>query len=275
MMPDALKITLKLGVSPMRTCLLVAFSFCLTASNLMAADWGDLKVRFVLDGDVPAPAKLDAKSNKEFCGKFDLVDETLVANKENKGIKNIYLFAYTSGRDSIELPAVHPDLKDAKSKTHILQNKNCRFEPRALLLRVGDKLKVTNPDTVGHNAHLYFIENEEVNLLIPAGKDETFEVEAPERAPTNVTCDIHDWMKAKVHVLDHPYGAISDKDGVATIKNLPAGTKLAFRVIHEKARLAGTEVAGEELSRRSTFEYEVKAGMNDLGEVKIPVAKFE
>jgi hypothetical protein len=39
-----------------------------------------------------------------------------------------------------------------------------------------------------------------------------------------VKCNIHSWMHQFIGVLDHPYFAVSNKDGTFEIRNLPAGT---------------------------------------------------
>jgi hypothetical protein len=46
-------------------------------------------------------------------------------------------------------------------------------------------------------------------------------------------CDVHGWMNAYVGVLDHPYFAVSDKDGKFDIKTLPPGT-YTIEAWHEK-----------------------------------------
>ena len=38
-----------------------------------------------------------------------------------------------------------------------------------------------------------------------------------------VGCNIHDWMVAYIYVVDTPYYAKSDANGLAVINNLPAG----------------------------------------------------
>src|SRR5207245_5090260 len=49
----------------------------------------------------------------------------------------------------------------------------------------------------------------------------------------NINCDIHKWMTAKVAVFDHPFYAVTDKDGNFEIKNAPAGAELTIHVWHE------------------------------------------
>ena len=37
-------------------------------------------------------------------------------------------------------------------------------------------------------------------------------------------CDVHPWMGAWVHVMTHPFHAVTGDDGSYTIKGVPAGT---------------------------------------------------
>ena len=38
-----------------------------------------------------------------------------------------------------------------------------------------------------------------------------------------VKCDVHPWMGAFVHVLDHPFFSVTGDDGTFTISGLPPG----------------------------------------------------
>ena len=49
-------------------------------------------------------------------------------------------------------------------------------------------------------------------------------------------CALHPWMYAYVHVLEHPFFAVTRKDGSFTIKGLPPG-KYEVSVLHEVARM--------------------------------------
>ena len=57
-----------------------------------------------------------------------------------------------------------------------------------------------------------------------------------ESLPMGVSSDLHAWMKAYWLVLDHPYAAITDKQGRFVIENMPPG-KHIFRVWHERVGL--------------------------------------
>ena len=212
------------------------------------------------------------KSHKtSHSGKFGLKDESLVVNKDNKGISNIFVFVYT-GRGGTKLAKVPP-----QNKMHELANKDCRFEPHAMVLQAGDTLKVTNPDDVGHNANLQFFNNKAENFVIPAKQHKEVVLTQAEPAVTEVACNIHPWMKAQVLVLDHPFAAITDKDGVVVIKGLPAGEKIVFRATHELGTFKNEiYVDGKKDKWKSNkFEVKIKEGMNDMGVVEVPAKEFK
>ena len=53
-------------------------------------------------------------------------------------------------------------------------------------------------------------------------KKSTFAKSEPD--PFYIKCDVHPWMKSWVLVSDHPYFAVTDKDGNFSIDDIPAGT---------------------------------------------------
>src|SRR5262249_30317983 len=59
--------------------------------------------------------------------------------------------------------------------------------------------------------------------------------------PIEATCSYHTWMKAYHFPIDHPYVAITDKDGKFKIEGLPAG-KQVFNVWHERGGLLERKV---------------------------------
>lgn len=52
--------------------------------------------------------------------------------------------------------------------------------------------------------------------------------------PVMVSCTIHPWMRAYVWVLEHPYAAVTDRDGYFEIRNVPAGVKVRIVGWHEE-----------------------------------------
>lgn len=72
---------------------LTSFMCAATAED---SPWGTLEGRFQIDRLVEVPPISKAGNpqikDKEFCGKFEIPDESLVVNAENLGIGNIFVF---------------------------------------------------------------------------------------------------------------------------------------------------------------------------------------
>ena len=224
-----------------------------------------IKVTFKWKG--APPKEKPAPVAGAFCGAKKHADETFVVNPDNKGVQNIFLYVYT-GRRGTKLPEFK-----VQPKVVELDNKNCRFEPHALFLRVGDTLRVKNSDATGHNVNIAFFKNQKMGVMVPQGSPIDFEMTAQEPAVVPGECNIHPWMRTRVLVLEHPFASISNKDGVCEIKGLPAGTKIYFRVNHESLdnNFESIFINGEKESwKKNRFEMTLKPGMNDLGTVELP-----
>lgn len=240
------------------------------SAPVQADDTGTLRMTFKLKGSAVALPPISPNVDQAFCGKKEIPDETLVVNPANGGIKDIIVYVYTGSRGT-ELPEM-----DLKPETHELANKDCRFEPHVLIAKKGDTIKVTNPDLVGHNANFQFFKNKAQNLTVPSGGFIEIELVEDEPAPIPVACNIHSWMKAQLVVLDHPFAAVSDENGVLEIKGLPAGGEVVFRANHGKGSLKEVIVNGKDTSWRSSkFEVEIEPGMNDMGTIEVPASAFE
>lgn len=183
-----------------------------------------LKAKFVLDGAVPSPSKIDG-SRDPFCADKEILTESMVVSDKGE-ISNVAVYLYTR-RMKVELP----DIPAAKQE-HVLDNQNCAFVPHILAARPGQSILVKNSDQTGHNANFGFFANDGVNFLIPAGGEKSLELKAEEPAPIPVECNVHPWMKAYLIITDHPFVGISDAKGELTIENLPVG-ELTFKIWHE------------------------------------------
>jgi plastocyanin len=241
------------------------------------AAWSDLTISFVYGGEkVPARAPLDM-SKDSVCAKSSKNDEGLIVNPSNKGIQNVALWV-DAKKSKITEKNIHPDLKKPSDGKIVLDNLECVFVPHIVIARPGQTIEVKNSDTTGHNANFNFLNNSAQNFVVPAGGSKDLKLEKDEPAPIPVQCNVHPWMEAKLIVVDHPYVGVSDADGKLTIKGLPAGTKLVFKVYHENSKKSIDEVTfggKKEAWAKGNFEYTLKPGANDLGTVVIGADKFK
>ena len=192
-------------------------------------------VRFT--GGVPAPSTIDMSAGKE-CARHHpagAVDESLVVTRGR--LANVVVSVRPAGGRG--LPA-----SPAPAAPALLDQKNCRYAPHVLAMRVGQPIVVSNSDPLLHNVHALTLDNPAFNFgqptidpgrhLGPMKAAEVFKVK----------CDFHPWMLAYVHVFDHPFFAVTGEDGAFAIPaGLPDG-KYTLAAWHEKLgeREAAVEV---------------------------------
>ena len=237
----------------------------LLSGTAHAADgYGNIKGTFVLEGQAPALPPVVKKGepvqDAAVCAANGVANQKLVVGPDG-GVANVFIYIPKVSEDDIA-----PDLRKAPKTAVEMDQNGCVFVPHAFVIRVGQELKLLNADPVAHNVHTYPVRGTGVNVLI--GKNERMGVptalDKPEIQPIPIKCDIHNWMEAYALVLDHPYGAVSDKTGTFEIKQLPAG-KHTFRIWHETSGY---------LDR--SFDVTVKAGQTtDAGKIPVDVTKLE
>lgn len=167
----------------------------------------------------PAEAKLCGKCADE--GR--LVDESLLVDEKSRGIAHV----------AISLLGLEGPVEALKEP--LLDNKDCRFEPRVFFAATGHGIRVQNSDPFAHTARL---SDGGGNLLWNAmiTTAEPVTTKALARSGTfQVLCDMHPWMKAHVIATRHPYVVVSGKDGKGLIAAVPAESReLSFVAWHEK-----------------------------------------
>ena len=250
----------------------LAFAITLACTSAGAAEWGHLSGRFIYDGKPPARQKVNVNKDKAFCGKTNLMQETLVVGKD-RGLGNVILYPYLKRKEKV---AIHPSYEKIAGNKVLLNNDKCRFSPHVTLLWTRQTLVLGNTDEVGHNTKVDSFTNFAENNSIPAGSTLNQKFELAERLPVRVSCGIHPWMSAWVVVKDNPYSAVSGADGKFEIKNLPAG-KLKFQAWHEKSGYVKTiKLGGKKKTwKKGRFTVTIKPGKTtDLGDIRVSPSLF-
>ncbi len=239
------------------------------ASLTTTANAADLRMRFVYDGEPPRPQPIKVDRDKEFCDGHDLVDESLLVNAQNNGIANVVVYLYT-GRRGVDLKQI--DVPPPKNRQLALEIKNCRFQPRIVLARVGDTVIYRTNDPVGHAPNFQFLNRPPAGILVRPNADQTFHLTQTEPAAIPVGCLIHPWEQAHLIVLDHPFAAVSDADGRLEIKGLPDRQPLIFRAYHERLSFkAAITVQGQPAAwQLNKFQRTLAADDNGVITVKVP-----
>jgi hypothetical protein len=209
--------------------------------------WATLTGRFTINGSPPPRAPLSITKDVEVCAPagHQTLDESVVVGPDS-GIQNVLIYL------DMPLPSddskwLHESYVAIQSGEVLFDQKNCVFVSHVAGMWVTQRLKVLNSDPVGHNTNLDSKRGAKAeNFLVPAFGSAYYDPGRPSPAPFPVSCSIHPWMTAWMMVCESPYFAITAPDGSFSIKNLPSGVPLQFRVWQEKANyLQQVSVNGE------------------------------
>lgn len=198
-----------------------AFESTVTLTADPAVPAGELRgvVRFV--GEPPARRPL-AVSGASGCGGAAPLSDTLIVN--DGGVANVLVHA----RSGLAADAIAPP----PDTPLVLDQENCVYAPHVVALRAGQLLQIRTSDGVTHNVNAKPQRNERFNLSQTPGS-EPLEVRF-QRGELSIplSCDIHPWMSAQVHVLEHQAFALSAADGSFAIRGLAPG-RYRFEALHE------------------------------------------
>ncbi|MCA9039462.1 MAG: hypothetical protein KDA65_03845 [Planctomycetaceae bacterium] len=253
----------------------VGFGFLLGDSVVFADEqtWGNLKGRFVYQGDYPEPEELVLNKDIEYCAPRKPASLNLLVNQENKGIQNVVVFLYQKKDEPA--PPIHPDYAENGEKEVVLDNIDCMFKPHVTMLSTSQTLKIVNSDEIAHNTAAFLRRNDPFNAVTPVGKTVLKNLEKGERLPVQVSCSIHPWMQGWLLVQEHPYMAVTDQDGNFEIKNLPTG-EWTFQVWHEAAGYMAEVTRNDETVewKRGQITLTIPEETLDLGTVTVAADKF-
>jgi len=208
---------------------------CCFGANAIAEDWGTISGQFVVVGAIPEPILLHDKGaqvkDAATCAAVATYKDDLVIDADSKGLANVFIYLPKKPK------SIHPDLEKPAPAVVVFDQKGCMFAPHAMVVLGGQTVEVISSDPIAHNTHTFPLKNPAMNVLVAPNTTQKDAVKVTytkmESVPTKVACDFHPWMLAHWMVVDHPYAAVTDKDGKFTIPNLPVGEH-EFRVWHER-----------------------------------------
>lgn len=126
----------------------------------------------------------------------------------------------------------HPPSKPLQN-AKIIQ-KNFQFEPQLLVVPINSKVEFPNMDTEFHNVFSYSkIKRFDLGRY---HKGESKGVIFKKPGVGKIYCEIHEWMRAAIIVVENPFYAVADSEGNYEIKNIPPGTYefLIWKIDHKK-----------------------------------------
>jgi plastocyanin len=148
--------------------------------------------------------------------------EEVVVNADGS-LKNVFVYVKAGLTGSFPAPA-------EKAK---LDQKTCIYNPHVIGVMVGQEIEITNSDPTNHNIHPMPKANREWNESQPPQGDAKVKSFPREELAIPVKCNVHPWMRSYVHVLSHPFHAVTGDDGSFSIKGLPPG-EYTIEAWHEK-----------------------------------------
>ncbi len=215
-------------------------------------------------GAAPQQKPLNVTKDPKAClAKGPILNEEIVVNNANNGMANVFVWitAAAGGKPPVPAALAKPD-----KPTVDLDQPTCAFEPHAVAMQESQTLVAQNNAPVAHNVSWQGspAKNPGGNKIVPSKSKLEIKLKADKR-PVSVTCTIHGWMKGYVRVFDHPYFAVTDKDGKFEFSAPPPG-KYKIWYWSDTGYKDGADGA-------NGFPITIKAGENDLGKVEWKPAK--
>jgi plastocyanin len=102
-----------------------------------------------------------------------------------------------------------------------MDQKQCSFIPRVVIVAAGGTVEFLNSDRLLHNVRSAGKENPPFNRAQPHARSISFTFKQPE--VLRVDCDLHSWMRGWVVVAEHPFYAVTNEQGEFTLENVPPG----------------------------------------------------
>ena len=139
-----------------------------------------------------------------------------------------------------------------------MAQQNLQFDPFVLVAPVGATVAFPNRDAVRHQVYSFSPAHPfELKLY---GRDETRTIRFDRVGVIALGCNIHDSMVGFIKVVDTPFAAKSDAQGVAVVRGVPAGAG-SMKIWHPYLKARGNELdaqvvmpQGGELKRAETID---------------------
>jgi plastocyanin len=213
-------------------------------------DEGAVTGKVIFTGAPPALEPLNMTSDAACAASGETRPEVVVVN--NGRLKNVFVYVKGAGVDDYRFPVGGP---------LTLDQKGCRYVPHVLGVQVGQTVRITNSDQTAHNVHPTPKRNDGFNISQAQGDPALERTFTSEEVMIPVQCNQHNWMRASIGVLDHPFFAVTGDDGGFSIKGVPPGDyQLVFW--HE---LYGEQSVPVTVDARSTVTRDAEYGPGTVG----------
>jgi hypothetical protein len=178
--------------------------------TVQVTDGGTIKGKLTYQGEI-ATKKIVVTKDNEVCGAIR--EEPLIVVGPDKGVQDAIVYLKDVQKGKAPQPA---------AKKPEISNHKCQFEPHVQAVPVGS-IVIVNSDPVMHNTHGFLGKQTVFNQALPT---EGMKIEKPIKKPglLRVECDTHGWMLGWIFASEHPYYAVTKKDGTFSISDVPPGS---------------------------------------------------
>jgi plastocyanin len=98
------------------------------------------------------------------------------------------------------------------------------FNPGLLVVRTGETVTFTNSETIAHNVHVAFSDNDSTALEYDTDPNGSVDLLMDREGGYEVSCELHPGMRAFIYVTSAPYAVFANNNGSYRVEGVPPGT---------------------------------------------------
>jgi plastocyanin len=209
----------------------------LNVGGIDAKDGGTITGVVRFKGTKPQPKPISDIAGNAFCkncykdGELPTQDSVVFGkNGQDDTLANVLVYV----SKGLEGKSFEPP-KEAV----VLDQVGCVYTPHVVAVMAGQTLDIRNSDATLHNVMSTPRKNEAFNFGMPVKDEIVKKVFKEPEFKMNLRCFMHPWMSSYVHVLPHPFFAVTQGDGTFKIAGLPPG-EYEVTVLQETSRFEPT-----------------------------------
>jgi len=158
-------------------------------------------------------------------------DGKCVAGRKEAATRELYVWGdkFEDGTVALQNVFVYvskgaENVKFTTPKDEVLMDQvGCMYTPHVQACMTNQPVVIKNSDNTLHNVNCQAKKNTPFNIGQPVKGMKTTKKYSKAEMAIALKCEVHAWMNAYLHVMEHPFYAITQKDGSFTLKGLPDG----------------------------------------------------